>query len=187
MAEIVTIDSDFLFHLIRIKRADDLLDLIVRFFKHLDMAPQMHPLVYENELQIKSEIILQLFDRKVVEITTEFETIINDVNKRSYYERQVKQIYMDFTGENYPNDDVFNKWTSQKSLGEVHTCVYSAFLNYTCFLSDDNKVSRVLGDIVERRMSRPIKVMNRKDCVEYLKNNKNNEFPRNLLRYITSN
>lgn len=187
MSENVTIDSDFLFHLTQIKKADDLLDLIVRFFEHLDILPHMHPLVYENEIQTQSDIILKLFDKKVVQITNEFEAIKNDENKRLYYEIQVKQIYMDFTGERYPNDDIFNGWTSGKSLGEVHTVVYSAFLNYTCFLSDDNQVSRDLGDIVKRRMSVPIKVMNRKDCVEILKNNNNNGFSRKELRYITSN
>lgn len=165
----VTIDNDFLSHLVEITGYSDLYTLIVDFFDAMKVSVEMHPFVYEYETQpYQSDLTKKLFTNEIIKIS-DFAIIKNSSAKKSYYETMVKQIYYEFTGKAFPCKDVCSEWKKRCSLGEVHTVVFSVMVGMDCFLSDDKEVSRCLGEIVQRIMSKPIEIKNRKECCAYIK------------------
>ncbi len=164
------IDNDFLNHLLEIKGSPDLAGLIRRFFKALDVSTFMHPLVYNKEAIIESNKIRDaLVKDNTIDVPNLSDLWKNQNGGKKYYEMMVRGIYKNFTGLEYPCDDVINGWKSRCSLGEVHTVVACAFLMCDCFLSDDKKASRELQEIVLRILNRPIKIFNRQDRCDYLR------------------
>lgn len=172
MTNNVAIDNDFLSHLVEIKGRTELFEFIVRFFIAMGISPEMHPLVHAKEVTPnQSALALRLFSEKVISIS-DFDSIKNNPTKKTYYEMQVKQVYYDFMGTEYPCKDVCEDWQSRKSLGEVHKVVFCATVGYDCFLSDDKDAAKKLGEIILNRMSKPVEVKNRQDCHEYIKNHR---------------
>ncbi len=176
----VTIDNDFLSKLVEINGRDDLVQLITDFFLDLDVSPEMHSLVYEKEhTPNQNDISKVLFDDEVVRIS-DFAQITSCNTKKNYYELHIKKIYKEFTDDDYPCSNVCTDWVAGKSLGEVHTVVFSIMLGYDCFLSDDRD-ARDLANIVFRLISKPINVRNRADCCEQIRSLPD-ETPRRLKR-----
>lgn len=170
MLEKVAIDTDFLDHLVTIQRHEDVYDLICRFFQALGVAPNMHPLVFENEIAVKdNQISKKLFENHIVCVPTFQEICQGIAGGKRYYEQMLAQIYYDFMGTDYPCADICTDWKAQKSLGEVHTVVMCAFLLWDCFLSDDGVAQKNLSGILYNRMTHPINIYSRGNRCDSLK------------------
>ena len=171
MTKNVAIDNDFLSHLVNITGVENLYALIIDFFKEMNVSPEMHPLVYDNEARAyQKELAAQLFTDGIVNINkSDFNQIKNDSSKKRVYEIQIKQVYKDFMGTIYPCKNICEEWMSRKSLGEVHTVVFCATIGYDCFLSDDKDAAQKLGKIIKNRMIKSVEVKNRQDCCNYIK------------------
>ena len=172
MAEkVAAIDNDFLNHLLEIKAHPNLLGLIQRFFSALQVNAVMHPLVLHNEAEITSNTTrIALFSSGTITEVDMDSSLFSDESKKQYCYMLIKVIYKDFTGEEYPCEDVINGWVSQKSLGEVHTVVMCALLYYECFLSDDHDAAKYLQGIVDRRLNWKVNIYNRQNRCDYIKN-----------------
>ena len=118
---IAAIDTDFLNNLANTRDNDDIIDLIARFFKALNVEVIMHPLVYEHEKSpVPNLIIEELINEGIIVIPTLSEIFEGKPGGKQYYELMVMQMYRDFTGQKYPVDDVCGKWKKQCNLGEIH-------------------------------------------------------------------
>lgn len=163
------IDNDFLNHLLEIKNHPDLPDLIRRFFIALDVSVFMHPFVYKCEaIVITNKVRDILVEDRTISIPELSDIWDNKDGGKMYYEMMVRGIYKDFTGNEYPCNNMFEQWVARQSLGEVHTVVACAFVMSDCFLSDDRGASE-LQTIVFNRFNRPVHVYNRHDRCDYLR------------------
>ena len=173
MTRPVSIDYDFLNHLVEIKNHKDPYNLILLFFKALEVAPEMHPLVHEREARpYMGKLALCLFDSGIISVPELSAIWRSQPGGQRYYEIMVRKVYKDFMGEEYPCPRVCIDWKTQSSLGEVHTVVMCAFLKQDCFLSDDKRAARDLGKIVRKILMEPVNILNRVDCCNYLKQEK---------------
>ena len=169
MTNNVAIDNDFLSHLVNITGVENLYALIIDFFKEMNVSPEMHPLVYDNEAQANQDKLAALLFTDGIVNKSDFNQIKNNSSKKRIYEMQIKQVYKDFMGTNYPCENICEEWMSRKSLGEVHTVVFCAIIGYDCFLSDDKDAVKKLGRIIQYRMVKSVEVKNRQDCCNYIK------------------
>ena len=170
MPERAAIDNDFLNHLLGIKTEPDLVNLIKRFFRALQVSVFMHPLVFDHEASIiNNKTRNELLADNTITVMPLENIWENTPGGREYYSMMVKGIYRDFTGKDYPCEDMFGQWLAMQSLGEVHTVVACAFVLCECFLSDDRGAADLLQGIVLRRLNRPINIYNRQNRCDYLR------------------
>lgn len=166
--EKAAIDNDFLQHLLNIKKCNDVIDLIYRFFDSLQKSVVMNPFVHKHEALIaQNEKLSLLFEREIISLIP-FDEIKDDEGTFAFYFTLVKQLYRDFTGSEYPCAENEDSWLCGKSFGEVHTVAMCSMLLIPCFLSDDKEAKQLQTLINERYLSQ-IEIHNRQECCEMLK------------------
>lgn len=172
MARQVAIDCDFFQHLIKIERHSDVKGLITNFFSALEVEPAAHPFVYDHEMELMlNQVGRELFQDGVIRREDPGNIWGGSQGQKNYYANMVRQLYKDFSGEEYPCD-VFTQWQSGRSLGEVHTAVMCAFLEWGYFFSDDWEAGHKLSGLLQNRMAFPIEILNRDACCDSLRGKK---------------
>lgn len=169
------IDNDFVMHLAEIDNWDqtELEDKIKVIMSELDVIAVMHELVYKYELEGGAdsrykEVALNFFRHGVLNINN-IEDFLETEEKKQYYEIVLKELYYDFVGD-FPCEisDVLKDWKAKASLGEVHTVTMCFIIGCDIFLSDDDD-SKTLERIIRRKRAFEMKVFNREDVCNRLK------------------
>lgn len=161
------IDNDFLSHLVETSGSQkEICSLIRDFFQGLDLSPELHQLIWQYETDQKNPIIRQLLVEKVMAFRALPDILTTRPEGGRYYEFLVRNVYREMTGREYPCD-VYTEWRKFQSLGEVHCAVTCLFLNYVGLLSDD-KEAKSLKTIMKHKAGRPVQILNRTDCRNYL-------------------
>lgn len=170
MPKPAAIDNDFLNHLVETTGSqEEICSLIQDFFQGLDLSPELHQFIWQHETDQNNPVIRQLLVDKVVALQTLSNILTTRPDGGRYYELLVRTVYREMTGREYPCD-VYHGWVKSQSLGEVHCAVTCLFLNYVCLLSDD-KEAKNLKTIMKHKASRPVTILNRTDCRNYLQEN----------------
>lgn len=168
------IDNDFMNHLAETKLDDDrqLKDIVRSLFLGMGVSPVMHELVYCNEFDDEGnnekirDIGRSFISDGIVSIKKKSDYIKSKLEDQ-YYSTVFEEIYRDFKGD-LPVNDIWKEWKKQASLGETHTVTMCVFIKCGIFLSDDND-SRQLREIIDQRFNFSIKVYNRSQAVDYVK------------------
>ena len=168
MARPVAIDTDFLLHLAETQgEKEKICGLIRAFFQGLEVEPEYHELLFRHELPRENPVVLKLFQERALTIRALADIVTNrHAAGGRYYERVVKELYHEMTGEDYPCD-VFEGWVRKRSLGEVHCVAMCFFLGYDCLLSDDRDAGQ-LQRITDSKLSFPVRIYSRRACRDYL-------------------
>ncbi len=168
----VLVDTDFIINIIETKlEVDVIIKNLNELFAHLEVSAVIHPLVHEKEIPQNNQKLNRIFDEGSIKIMT-FDDIFNgDKDKKAYYIYIFKELYNSLWGTpiQLQDDEVFTKWMSSKSLGEIHSITTCVICEAKVFLSDDGD-SKHLRDHIKNNLMVEITVYDRKELFdEYLK------------------
>lgn len=182
----VAIDTDFINHIVETKSTiEEIENILKELFSYLQMNPIIHPLVYENEIDIKNKKIKHLFDNNII-VKVEFSEFINEEAGKIYYIYLVREFFNVLLGESleFTDEEIFSKWIRKKSLGEIHSISMCIMCNSNIFLSDDND-SKQLKNYIEQKGIGKITVYNRSELMEEYKSAGGTAIPRTQRRHLT--
>lgn len=162
------IDTDALIKLMDInKRPEDVIRIIKNLFEKLKRKALLHPLVYGKEFIIKTHILSQLINQKIIQVPTIQDIYSNDDIKKQIYIMYVSDFYHQLNAQPIPavGDDVLTYWNSHESLGESHSVATCVLNECDLFLSDDDD-SKTLEKMVEERQMGTLHVYRRSEIID---------------------
>lgn len=177
------VDNDFLGKILEINFDEqEKTRIIKQVFLNLGKRPIVHALVYNNEMLDKHKNA-QVFVQGVVEIAKKDDILQGNSTLEEYYRKTFEDLYFELTGASvYDNyfTNIWEHWTKQKNLGEVHSITTCCVCECDLFLSDDDD-SKILSSVVENLHNITIRVWTRDEMLQIIEKQGLNKKVRSAL------